>query len=1147
MNDKRIEIIDIIKREFIGPDPIEGMTQSNGEEILTIDPPRMRYSAGILFPKSKAFDIETPESDEIRRESPVDIEGDDEISEFIDNIDRISSSKSWKPDPEEDVINLSNSFRQSAISITAKLGCENDKVKAEISAGVYDRISTENSQNGKKEIKYYRRSLKSNVEIPCSKLPKLPGQVERFDIIYDGNPTNLILIVTNRNFDNDIQKGIYTFSLVNDKITSEKDAIKDEDCFFQVELKLFAEKGFLPMPEVKRVNSEDEDYLTNLLLYRNIKTYAIGHGCSAKWDYESNDIYTVCTTFLPYYEVKPIVPNSLNNIDLDMFMMSDFGDKSKTIENLMKLCNDYREWIDKTERYGLSLREFGETVNRHITNCRECHKRMEKGLDLLRGDDRVYKAFSYMNRAMLLQQLHYGLPLQKWEELDDEWVLTNSDNKVIQMPNISDRSTWYDYTSRIYGKWRPFQIAFILMNLNSMTFTNHPEREIVDLIWFPTGGGKTEAYLGLSAFTIFIRRLKSPDNAGTAILMRYTLRLLTTQQYERASSMICACELIRKEKEQELGNQRFSIGLWVGDNLTPNRMEDAVTAYNAMSRSSKTDNPFILLKCPWCGAQMGAVPYKDKNKKGPRIFGYKKKKDPRQRIVFQCSNIKCDFSADEMTLPLYVVDTDIYENPPTLIIGTVDKFAMLPFRPEARAIFGKQNHKKYTPPELIIQDELHLISGPLGSMVGHYETLIAELCKEETSDGILQPKIIASTATISRAKEQCNALYGTDKNKIFQFPSPGIDAGDSFFAIEDKSALGRLYVGVSAPAASSFSMSNIRMYSTLLFAAKELTVDDERERDPYWTNLGYFNSLRELGQTATWISADIEEYLHGMYLRRMREKDPNYKQKRRYIYKYEELTSRISNDEIPASLQKLSVSYMPPYEKDEYDKRPVDICLATNMISVGVDIPRLGLMTVIGQPKTTSEYIQATSRVGRGKYPGLVITMYNPAKARDKSHYEHFQIYHAKLYCHVEPTSVTPFSPPLRERALHAILVGLVRLNGDPLLSDNPKVVPTGEFLEKIYSIIRSRVEKIDHEELDNTIQQISELIKQWKNLKPAVYDSFNSGGNTPLIYAAGMLPDPAWENKSWPTPTSMRNVDALCGVRVLKEYLTGEESYSDD
>lgn len=1125
---RREQFIDIITKEFIGPDPInfEGMIQPNGEEILSIDPPRIRYSAGILFPQGVLDEhVESLDEKETTSETIEDLH----VEETLDETDDKKVGDKELLANSEEFVNLSNAFRQSAISITAAVN-KGDTIGVEVKAGVYNTAEILDPLTEKKTRKYLRSQIKWNNDNKVVELPTRDEKIKIIDVKNAGRNTNLKFAITYRYEDVKTNKIIYTFTLENVKKIGDA-TVRDEDCYFQTELKIVCEKGFPFLPDSEKINC-DEDYLSNRLLYRNVRNYAIGHGCSSEWEEKNGKVVEIKTAAFPTYEIKPIVPANIEGVSLEMYKMSDLGNFQETLSELNLMCEKYRKWIKDLREKSFLLGEYRETAERHIKNCEKCYKRMVDGVELLSVDSKVKKAFQYMNRAMLLQQLHYNLPLQEWEDSGSESIILNK--KYEYLPLASDKSTWYNDHGQ-YGKWRPFQLAFILINLRSMAYKTCADRGNVDLIWFPTGGGKTEAYLGLSAYTIFIRKLNNFDDGGTAILMRYTLRLLTAQQYERASAMICACEIIRREKEGELGEKRITIGLWVGDDSTPNKMSDAVRVYKRLYEGKTEENPFIVLKCPWCGAQMGPVHLKDKQ---VRIPGYKKMKHP-SKIIFQCSNNHCDFSKDDFNLPLMVIDDEIYENPPTLLLGTVDKFAMLPFKPEAQKIFGIYNGDKKTPPDLIIQDELHLISGPLGSMVGHYETMISELCVNNAEGVEVHPKIIASTATISRAKEQCNALYNCGKDKVTQFPPAGIDAGDSFFAIEDKNAVGRLYVGIMALASSSYSMTSIRLYASLLYGAKELRVESEGERDPYWTNLGYFNSLRELGQTATWISADIDEYLHTMYKRRMKDKEEGYKDKRRYIWRYEELTSRIRSDKVPMSLQNLSIAY--PTEQDE--KRPVDICLATNMISVGVDVPRLGLMTVTGQPKTTSEYIQATSRVGRSSNaPGIIFVTYNPGKPRDRSHYEHFKAYHSKLYCHVEPTSVTPFSAPIRERALHAILIGLIRLLGNEDTYNDPKILPKLEELEHIIELIETRVEDIDEDELDSTSAHIQDILKLWKDQSPQKYHDFSAQSAVPLMYPAGTIPNVDWEGRGIPTLTSMRNVDSTCEVYVLKNHYSMED-----
>jgi len=1115
---RRDQLFDIIKREFIGPDPLEDTldrVQGNGEEILSGDPPHIRYIAGILYPQSSDAVLSEITGEDIPSE-----EKELEEPEKVESENRTGGTTEFLEDAEE-IINLSNSFKPSAISMTVAVK-NGDKIYPHVKAGIYTMITSTDPKTDKKTVRYLRSQLTWEQDgLPLM----LTGSEPLKPLVVNGKESKLAFGITCRGKYKAEGYSIYTFSLVN---TNKADggSIKDDDCFFQTGLSLVSESGFQALPDSDKV-TRDDDFYSNRLLYHNVKNYAVGHGCSTSWDMDASDVLKIQTETFPRYEIKPIIPSTIEGVSLDMFLMSDFGDVAGTITELRLLCDKYERWIEGLNAQLSSVIDI-DTAKRHIINCRECLFRMREGVSLLESEKRVLQAFQLMNRTMLLQQLHYGLPLQNWSE-DDAGVFTL--NNPVTLPVITDKSTWGDNVER-YGKWRPFQLAFILLNLKSMSDRSCEDRKTVDLIWFPTGGGKTEAYLGLSAFTIFIRRLYNKNDVGTAILMRYTLRLLTAQQYERASAMICACEIIRRENSAVFGETRITIGLWVGGSTTPNKMQEAIKMYGKLYNGQSNINPFVILKCPWCGAQMGVI---EKGRNQYSTPGYKKmRRNGKMQFVFQCGNKICDFSTDNNTLPLSVVDEEIYEHPPTLLLGTVDKFAMLPYLVEAKSIFGiNKDGKRITAPDLIIQDELHLISGPLGSMVGHYETMIHELCTTRYDDKVLRPKIISSTATISRAKEQCHALYACGKDNVKQFPPSGLTAGDSFFAEEGIGVPGRQYIGILASGSTSNATTTIRLYAALLYAARAINVSSEYERDPYWTNVGYFNSIRELGQTATWIRQDIDEYLHIIYKRRLEDLKDGYKENRRYIYREEELTSRVRSDKITFSLQNLGVQYPPK------DKRPVDICLATNMISVGVDVPRLGLMCVSGQPKTTSEYIQATSRIGRSSNaPGLVFTIYNPGKPRDKSYFEHFQTYHSRIYCHIEPTSVTPFSSPLRERALHAIVIGLLKFFGDVNYNSNPPKLPTAEKVNLIKSIVKERVAAIEPEELAASMAQIDEIIGYWKTWEPRKYHDFSGGNDVPLMFPAGSLPNVIWGNRGFKTPTSMRNVDASCEAFVLERYL---------
>ena len=1133
---EREKLLKTVKDILIGPNPLPGYTQENGEEILFFDSPLKTYVAGILFPTTK-IDEGLAEDDQPVSDLSVGMDeyNDADIKENVtytkqDLIDIKAYQKKggYIAEPTLDTeTSKVNNFHQSAMSITVAVPISAEGLVVNVSAGSYfegEKCVPKEVRNSNNEVDivlsdkprkcYFRRSHNVKAYITANSLPNLSNLKEQYSLTYENGSVidGLKIHITFRLQDS--EKIIYTVTLLNELPGNEGQPVVSS-CWFQVQFNVSCNEKFCALPDNFWVGSSDYDYKLNGLLYRNIKTYGIGHGCAATWD--DNDVpSTINASVLPEYEVKPIKAGTSK---AELSMVTYYKDKEKTYDDLALLCAEYEQWIIKEEKKVPLIHEkYRDAAQKQIAECGRCLDRIKKGIQLLHTDDNVLKAFQLANKAMLMQQLHYRLPLTKYSGYDAEALSLKLEHDIT-LPDLEDTSSWP--SGFTFGKWRPFQIAFMLLNLVSMNDKNSTDRDLVDLIWFPTGGGKTEAYLGLTAFTIFLRRFKNKNDSGTTVIMRYTLRLLTAQQYERASSLICAIEKIRSENEAELGTKRISIGLWVGESLTANNTANVVKRIQEIRRGSRHENVSVMLKCPWCGASMETL----KNGSTNETPGYFVN---RGRVIFKCGNDKCDFSSHKNPLPLNLFDDDIYENPPTLLFGTVDKFAMLPYRPEAKSLFGGEGER--TPPELIIQDELHLITGPLGSAVGLYETLVSELCK----DGKHKPKIIASTATISHAKQQCNALYACGEDNVFQFPVQGTTYDDCFFAKEDKSAIGRKYVGLYGNAASSSATASIFTFAAFLYAAKAMDVVKEKDRDGYWTNLCYFSSMRELGQAATWYIANIKERLEVIYRNRLQVMSKD----RRYIYEsgLEELTSRMSNDEIPKILKRLETSY------DENCKTALDMCLATNMVSVGVDIPRLGLMTVTGQPKSMSEYIQATSRVGRASAPGLAFIIYNTSKPRDKSHYEKFQSQHSKLYFSVEPTSVTPFSRPLRERALHAIFVALYRFFTNPNNRTKARFAPNEAEYERIQEIIVKRARLIDESEVEDIKLQLKQKWEEWKSWTPEKYSSFKIEDDAPLMYPMGITAPDTWGNRGWGTPTSMRSVDQECGLDCGRSIFLVEE-----
>jgi hypothetical protein len=988
----RSDIVEFLKRELIGPDPRPEFAHLNsGEEILRPqDPPRLRYSAGVLFPGTvhvESQDNATSDEVETAESGPPDGEETEDNTTAGGNDADIG-------DTTEHEVNRANEFLPSAMGLTALVRLAK-RLKVTVRAGCYKRLAQpdlgKTDKDGNWQPHHWRRAITPKpLEIDCSIL--LPTKKLTKEFLITNEYPDLKFHIYSRPYAHAEYAStdrIVTFTMIN-RTQMSGNSPKDSECFFQCEFSVEDADGgncFLEYPEREGLENDEEDKSLRLL-YRHKRTFAIGHGCAAQWaDVEDSAVGQIKTNALPTYEIKPILPREIPGLELSMLKLSNNSDQG-VIQTCKQLVEEYGNWIDSQKTIVQSVDfpdEYRPVAIKHIDLCRECCKRIDDGIKLLQTDTDTRLSFSWMNKAMLEQQLHYDLAAnhrRTWKV--DAGSL--SPEKPYVTPDTG-------HPPKGKGLWRPFQLAFILMNLRSIAERECAERSIVDLIWFPTGGGKTEAYLGLTAFTIFRRRLLNLDDCGTTVLMRYTLRLLTTQQFQRAASLICACELIRRKHEDRLGKTRISIGLWVGQNVTPNKNKEAVSALNTLASNGKP-NPFVVLTCPWCGIQMGEVKVGNSYK----VKGYRM---AHSQVVFRCEDPKCEFN-DTNGLPLLVVDEAIYDERPTLLIGTVDKFAMFPWNPIARRLFGLDNLLPVSPPDLIIQDELHLISGALGSMVGMYEASIDALCYQQSGGGKSSAKIVASTATICHARQQVQSLYARD---VFLFPPQGLSAGDSFFAEEDKKLAGRLYVGVFGTALSSHVTAQVRVMSALLQAVKCVTAPSADALNPYWTLMAYFNSLRELGHAATLIRADIREHLNAVWDRlniRKPAAGSNAKDLRRFINRDLELTSRIQSSQITDVLQQLFNSY-----PGTDDLRPVDICLATNMIQVGLDVPRLGLMAVVGQPKTTSEYIQATSRVGRdAKGPGLVVTIFNPAKPRDRSHFEHFRSYHQSIYRWVEPTSV---------------------------------------------------------------------------------------------------------------------------------------------
>lgn len=1031
--DFRGSLAKAVIRDTVGP--------AGSEDELIDDSPIVRYISGVLYPMDSgtldpAQDIDVPDDDEgANTDSPVA---------------------------------LAHVRYPSSIGMTFAVDTKiATQLQIEIKVARYESVGTGRASAGPwKRVPIAIAPLTLDLNTPPDMYQSVAEKLDLFCRVRQTDADGVAAV---------------TLALLNRKRTSTQ-GMRDPDTFFQPEIRVLSVDEALTERRSIRDAGTDEELKSFRLLYRHAREFAVGHGCAVRWelDEQLERCSEVVTTFAPQHEL--LLADSNPTISLQALGMQFLtrGLRADVMGDLEQLCVGYEAWITDREAEIPALRTDLRTVaTANLAQCREASLRMRGGIEVLRKDDLAWEAFRLANAAMLSQRAR-TVWLRKGKT--DPQPIEGTEHQ-----------------------WRPFQLAFMLLCLKGIArpLPNDPEfgdgtpdRETADLLWFPTGGGKTEAYLGLIAFTVFLRRLRAyrdgKDGGGVTALMRYTLRLLTIQQFERATLLICCCETIRRTRT-DMGREPISIGLWVGQSATPNKLSDARTAIDELraGRTVERKNPVQIRSCPWCGTPMDARNYWIAT--------------DRKRMVISCQTDGCEYKNE---LPVYLVDEDVYTYRPTLMIATVDKFAALPWDEKTVSLFGSAfgTVREQLAPELIIQDELHLISGPLGTLTGLYETAVDLLCSR---NGI-RPKIVASTATIRRAESQTRSLFD---RSVRQFPPPALDARDSYFAVEtprDRKGT-RLYVGLMAPGTSHTTLL-VRTYAALLQFAQDLPASDE-VKDPYLTLTGYFNSLRVLGGARMQVQDDVE---YRMALLASQSKTTS-----RNIEMRIELTSREGADKIPGHLKQMALSFPDP--------SALSVILATNMISVGVDVDRLGLMTVMGQPQSTSEYIQATSRVGR-QHPGLVFILYNSGRSRDRSHYESFTAYHSALYRQVESTSVTPFSARARDRGLHAVLIALAR-HYEPGLRANASAENIAKFrtqIEALATMIVDRVVKLAPDEAAATKTQLNEILSKWEALAA---DGGNLVFQNPVDVVKTLLVEasivgPIAEER-FPTLRSLRDVDS--------------------
>lgn len=1071
--DARKLLIDWLCKQLIGP--------ASAQEILS-GSPLDRYTTGILFPIMRDQEGIDPAS--------VSDDDDDDTESLGDDTTAGSDA--------EPAIKRRRYMPPSSVGFSFFASGEEVRFHVVFSAARYE----EKRDSGKFTGQYKRVHIGGDNEAKTFTQPGKQASTQsnqRVDVLGGGASIDVLW----RPF---LDGWIVTVSLFNKQELNVEGTSKSltqdriEQSLFEVKLKCTLEAGEIgSYPRVDKclLNEEDQELE---LQYKHRHIYAIGHGAAVDWRVEQDRVKEIRTEFMPTVEVPQVTADVAgdDNRVLGLAHLASRENTEEIFKELGEFVKKYSVWISAQNTKINNLEPDERAAAERITSrMKTTLERMSRGVKLLRDEPNAAESFRLANQAMLdqMRQAHH---VQGKHQAENKYC------------------------------WRPFQLAFLLAVIESAIREDDDCRDIVDLIWFPTGGGKTEAYLGLIAFLIVWRRLINPaSGGGTTVLMRYTLRLLTAQQFARATRMICALELIRRRVPKLKNGAPITIGIWVGSATSPNRFEDA----RKLVAQASTGNIGVLRRlvlecCPWCGTSFSA----------PESYIATE-----TEFHFCCTNMACDFGKqDQGILPCNVVDEALYQQPPTLLIATIDKFARLAWDERANAFFGAGSNR---PPELVIQDELHLIAGALGSVAGLYEAALDTVLEARG----IRPKYIASTATIRMAEQQVKRLYGRE---LAVFPPPGLSCDDSYFArtVPLNERPGRMYVGYLAPMLNR--QQCMAPLAAALLAAPEVVFDVGQEDradllEAWWTQVIYHGSLKGVGNSHNAFNIDVRDVVRRLIEELKQEANEGGSEEERDNTGEHEsptkettitepitrLTARIAQLTSISSAEENAKTFS-RLEKDRDHPDCLDAVLATNMVSVGLDVPRLALMIINGQPLTTAEYIQASSRVGRSEVPGLVFANYYRDQARSLSHYESFRPYHEAFYRFVEPTSVTPYTYQARTRALHAALVIAIRHAGHYMLANNQagQFNPTHDYVKTVIETLKRRCAQADPQRATETAAHIDRLVEQWRAEAAHCQVSriqLNYQASDKDRAANRLLHNHDDQIKGlWPTLQSMRNVE---------------------
>jgi hypothetical protein len=1153
----RAELEDRLERDLLGP------WDGPEEELPPGTSPAERYMLGRLVPRERP-----PEQEEPGDGEAVDAEETD--ASLVDR-EVTSAAESEEEAAEADATVRSGSMAASAIGLAFSVPETVDVISVSAKWGRYVRAPSEQHETplGRQATTWHRVQAGGSVEL------RIDAEGSGYEVP-DPEQEAVVVRYTVRHR---AARRVVELSLVNGQRAAAR--TPDVARLYQVGLTVTALDGDAAIflghndPETAELPPDgDAERLHLELLHRNTRQYANGRQCAvdAFVRDEETRAWKLATTCFPSAEVPLVAPGKVPNLVLDMARLGspELG-RDDLVKALRPLVAGYRKWLnDQASRVESDpeIARFGDAGARAVATARDVADRLERAIGLLRDSAQAREAFRFANQAMALQRVRSEVVRARMSSPDADVA------SLLRQKDVPENRSW-----------RPFQLAFVLLCLPGLTSPSHadahrglgdPEDAEVQLLFFPTGGGKTEAYLGLAAYTFAIRRLQGVLGAGTpeamngtqgvAVLMRYTLRLLTAQQFQRAAALLCACEMLRRERVEagysQWGTTPFRIGLWVGSSVSPNSFEEAerqITESRGVERF--VGGVLQLPVCPWCGSRLST----GRDVETDRL---------RRRVLVYCSDPEgdCAFSrrnSPDEGLPVLTVDEEIYRLTPSLVIATVDKLAQLPWKAATATLFGLvdtrcprhgwqnpdfssfcgpgghpvsaargldraviQPAMRLRPPDLIIQDELHLISDALGSMVGLYETAIDRLC----SRGPIRPVLVASTATVRRARDQVEQVFARG---LSVFPPPVLDAGETYFSAmvaPSEATPGRRYRGILAPGERLKSVE-IRVAAALLEHAQFLFDRYGTAADPYMTLVDYFTATRELAGMRRLVEDDVSDRLSSQQVRTRRRRP-----------RVEELTGRMPSSRIAESLAELEHRFDPTLDStagldllrqnpEEYRTRtagrtyPTDVLLATSMLQVGVDVQRLGLMVVTGQPKNTAEYIQATSRIGRSaSRPGLVVTIYQWSRPRDLAHYESFGYDHSTFGQRVEGLTTTPFSDRALDRGLTGVLVTALRHSG---IWGLPNVaahsVPlSGPFVSALLEAISGRAELVTHDSSrgESVRAELQHRLDLWFSRRKALQTGHLGYKEAPDIH--GLLRDPdegSWD--LWSVPMSMREVEA--------------------